>query len=267
MVKNPLADKLKAMKTTLGIRVTHSDQAELAAFLGLDWFMIDQMFTSADWGYVRNCMKVGEAAGISPIVRVAGNPWLGYNHQLGIDATRAFGMGAQFVMVSHSCKKEIEECLEVQGDWHRNALVVHPFRSKDEWKTKSKEIADSGCVIAHAESQGSYDEFEETMDLPGLKMFFFAMTDASKILAKSTEPDWYSPDLWKFIDKAVALGEKKGIMIGANTSYGYSMKEMRKRVNVLHDHGVKFIYIQSAPYLFQTAIGEFMDDVHKDLKL
>ena len=48
-------------------------------------------------------------------------------------------------------------------------------------------------------------------------------------------------ELWKFIDKAVALGEKKGIMIGANTSYGYSMKEMRKRVNVLHDHGVKFI--------------------------
>lgn len=42
-------------------------------------------------------------------------------------------------------------------------------------------------------------------------------------------------------------------MIGANTSYGYSMKEMRKRVDVLHEHDVKFIYIQSAPYLFQTA--------------
>jgi hypothetical protein len=45
------------------------------------------------------------------------------------------------------------------------------------------------------------------------------------------------------------------------------MKEMRKRVNVLHDHGVKFIYIQSAGYLFQTAIGEFMDGVRKDLRM
>lgn len=267
MQKNPLLEKVKTMSTTLGIRVTQTDQVELAAFLGFDWFMIDHMFTSADWGYTRDVLKTGEASGITPIVRVAGNPWLGYNHQLAIDATRAFGMGAQFVMVSHSGKREIEECLSVQGDWHRNALVVHPFRSKDEWKTKSKEIAESNYIIAHAESQGSYDEFEQTMELPGLKMFFFAMTDASKVLSKSVEPDWYSPELWKFIDKAVALGEKKGIMIGANTSYGYSMKEMRKRVNVLHDHGVKFIYIQSAPYLFQCAIGEFMDDVRSDLKL
>ena len=267
MQQNPLAEKLRKMETTLGIRVTHSDQVELAAFLGLDWFMLDQMFTNADWHYTHEVIKTGHATGITPIIRVPGNPWLGYNHQLAVDATRAFGMGAQFVMVSHSCKKEIEECLSVSGDWHRNALTVHPFRSQGEWKKKSKEIAESNVVIAHAESQGSYDEFEETMELPGLKMFFFAMTDASKVLTGSTEPDWYSPKLWKFIDKAVAMGEKKGIMIGANTSYGYSMKEMRKRVNFLHDHGVKFIYIQSAGYLFQTAIGEFMDGVRKDLRL
>lgn len=267
MEKNPLAEKLKTMSTTLGLRVTHSDQVELAAFLGFDWFMLDQMFTSADWSYTREVLKTGQAAGITPIIRIPGNPWLGYNHQLAIDATRAFGMGAQFVMVSHSCKKEIEECLTVTGDWHRNALTVHPFRNKDEWKTKAKDIADSNYIIAHAESQGSYDEFDETIELRGLKMFFFAMTDASKVLTGSAEPDWYNPKLWKFIEKAVMLGEKKRIMIGANTSYGYSMKEMRKRVNFLHDHGVKFIYIQSAGYLFQTAIGEFMDDVRKDLKL
>ena len=267
MDRNPLIEKLKTMETTLGLRVTHSDQVELAAFLGFDWFMLDQMFTSADWSMTREVIKTGEASGITPIIRVQGNPWLGYNHQLAMDATRAFGMGAQFVMVSHSGKREIEECLQVTGDWHRNALTVHPFRSKDEWKTKTKDIAASNYLIAHAESQGSYDEFEETMELEGLKMFFFAMTDASKVLTKSAEPDWYSPALWKFIDKAVQLGEKKGIMIGANTSYAYTMKEMRERVKILHDHGVKFIYIQSAGFLFQTAIGEFMDGVRKDLNL
>jgi len=267
MERNPLVEKLRKMETTLGIRVTHSDQVELAAFLGLDWFMLDQMFTNADWHYTHDVIKTGHATGITPIIRVPGNPWLGYNHQLAVDATRAFGMGAQFVMVSHSCKQEIEECLSVSGDWHRNALTVHPFRSQDEWKSKSKQIAESNYIIAHAESQGSYDEFEETMELPGLKMFFFAMTDASKVLTGSAEPDWYNPKLWKFIEKAVMMGDKKDIMIGANTSYGYSMKEMRKRVNFLHDHGVKFIYIQSAGYLFQTAIGEFMDDVRKDLRL
>jgi len=267
MNNNPLFDKLKTMSTAIGMRVTHSDQVELAGFLGMDWIMLDQMFTSADWSVTRDVIKTSQASGVTPIIRVQGNPWLGYNHQLAMDATRAFGMGAQFVMVSHSCKREIEECLTVQGDWHRNALTVHPFKNKEDWRTKSKEIAESNFVIAHAESRGSYDEFDETMELPGLKMFFFAMTDASKVLTGSVEPDWYSPALWKFIDKAVALGEKKGIMIGANTSYAYTMKEMRARVNKLHDHGVKFIYIQSAGFLFQCAIGEFMEDVRRDLRL
>lgn len=267
MNKNPLVDKLKSMSTTLGLRVTHSDQVEVSAFLGFDWVMMDQMFTSADWSVTRDFLKTAQASGISPVIRVQGNPWLGYNHQLAMDATRAFGIGAQFVMVSHSCKKEIEECLSVTGDWHRNALTVHPFRNKDEWKQKSREIAESNYLIAHAESQGSFDEFDETMELPGLKMFFFAMTDASKVLTGGGDPDWYNPQLWKFIDHAVALGEKKGIMIGANTSYAYSMKEMRARVNKLHDHGVKFIYVQSAGFLFQCAIGEFLEDIRGDLRL
>lgn len=267
MNKNPLVDKLNSMSTTLGLRVTHSDQVELAAFLGFDWFMLDHMFSAADWNFTRDVLKTGQAAGITPIVRVQGNPWLGYNHQLAMDATRAFGIGAQFVMVSHSCKKEIEECLSVTGDWHRNALTVHPFRNQGEWKAKSKEIADSNYLIAHAESKGSFDEFDETMEVPGLRMFFFAMTDASKVLTGGGDPDWHNPALWKFIDKAVALGEKKGIMIGANTSYAYTMKEMRARVNKLHDHGVKFIYVQSAGFLFQCAIGEFLEDVRSDLRL
>ena len=267
MNRSPLVEKIKTMSTTVGLRCTHSDQVELCAFLGFDFFMVDQMFTSTDWGETREILKTGQAAGITPILRVPGNPWLGYNHQLAMDATRAFGMGAQFVMVSHSSAREIEECLTVTGDWHRNALIVHPFRSKEDWKTKTKEIAESNYLIPFAESQGAIDEFEETMELPGLKLFFFASTDLVKVVTKAAEPDWYNPQLWKFIDRAVQLGEKKGIMIGCNTSYAYTMKEMRERVHKLHDHGVKFIYIQSAGFLFQCAIGEFMDDVRRDLRL
>lgn len=267
MIKNPLIEKIKSKSTTIGLRVTHPDQVDLAAFLGFDWFMLDHMFSSADWGFTKEVIRTGEANGITPIIRVQGNPWLGYNHQLAIETTRAFGMGAQFVMASHSCKKEIEECLSVTGDWHRNALVVHPFRSADEWKNKTKDIVEGNYLIPHAESQGSYDEFEETIDLPGVKLFFFAMTDASKILSGSVTPDFRSPKLWKFIEKAVKLGEQKGVMIGANTSYAYTMKDMLERVKMLHGSGVKFIYIQSANFLFQTAIGEFLGTVKHELNL
>src|SRR3990172_3898372 len=103
MDKNPLVDKLKTMSTTLGLRVTHPNEVELSAFLGFDWFMLDHMFMAADWAFTREMIMTGQACGITPIVRVQGNPWLGYDHHLAIETTRAFGVGAQFVMVSHSC--------------------------------------------------------------------------------------------------------------------------------------------------------------------
>lgn len=230
MFKNPLLDKLKTNETTLGLRITHPDMVELCAFLGFDWCMIDHMFSATDWSGTKEMIRTGEAAGITPIVRVQANPWLGYDHRIGVEVTRAFGIGAQFVMVSHSCNREIKECLSVTGDWHRNALTVHPFKSKKEWSEKSKQIAESNYLIPHAESIGAFDEIEKTLSLPGVKLYFIAMTDASKVLTGRTKPDWYSPKLWKFIDKAVKLGEKNQIMIGANTSYAYTMKEMRQRV-------------------------------------
>jgi 2-keto-3-deoxy-L-rhamnonate aldolase RhmA len=50
---------------------------ELAAFLGLDWFMIDMMFTVLDFGRTQLLIRTGEAAEITPVVRVQSNPWLG----------------------------------------------------------------------------------------------------------------------------------------------------------------------------------------------
>lgn len=267
MPSNPLLDKIKSKETTLGLRITHPDMVELCAYLGFDWFMVDHMFTAIDWSGTKGMIRTGEAAGITPIVRVQANPWLGYNPLIGIEVTRAFGIGAQFVMVSHSCNKEIEQCLSVTGDWHRNAMTVHPFRSFDEWKDKTRAIGDSNYVIPHAESQGAFDEIEQTLALPGVQLYFMAMTDASKVISGTAEPDWYNKELWKFIENAVKVGEQNGVMIGANTSYAYTMKEMAERVRVLHGSGVKFIYIQSAPFLFQNAIGEFLDNIKNELHL
>ena len=94
-------------------------------------------------------------------------------------------------------------------------------------------------------------------------MFFFAMTDLSKVLGNSKEPNFDNPELWRLIDKAV----KKGLMVGANTSYAYTMAEMRQRIKRLHDAGVRFIMVQGAQFLFQVAMMEFLPGVRQDLGL
>ena len=122
-------------------------------------------------------------------------------------------------------------------------------------------------IIPHAESLGSVETLEETMSLPDLKMFFFGMTDLSKVIGNSKKPNWDDPSLWQFVDRAVKIGKEKGIVIGANTSYAYTMAEMRQRVKRLKDAGMGFIMIQGAPFLFQIAMTEFLKGVREDLGL
>ena len=163
--------------------------------------------------------------------------------------------------------QEITEALEIAKDWHRRALWIHPFNNR-EWERRTDEMAEGTYIIPHMESQGAIDDFERILDQPDLKMFFFAMTDLSKVLTgNSKTPDFNNPALWKMIDKAVKKGKEKGIFIGANTSYAYTLEEMRQRVKKLHDAGVNFIMIQGAQFLFQVAMMNFLPGVRQDLGL
>src|ERR1051325_2846499 len=130
---NPLLDKLRAGETALGLYVNSADMVDLCGFLGFDWFMIDQMFTAHDWGGTDRLIRAGEAAGITTVVRGQAHPWLGYDHRIAVDVSRALGIGAQFVLVSNSGMQEVEECVEVSKDWHRKALTIHPYGDFEEW--------------------------------------------------------------------------------------------------------------------------------------
>lgn len=264
MNKNPLLEKIQKNETSIGLWINSPEMVELCAHLGFDWFVIDQMFTGMDWGKTEEMIRTGEAAGITPIVRVQSNPWLGYDHRIAIDVTRATGIGAQFIHVSYSCTKEIEECLKAGTDWHRKALWIHPYNSDEEWTSKKADPRKTTYIMPCIESKG-IESIEETLSLPGLKTFFFAMTDLSRTMTSGHKPDWYNPKLWEYLKRAVKVGEKNGIMIGANTSYAYDMEEMQKRVRMLSDIGVKMIMVQGANFLFQVAIGKFLKDVKKDL--
>jgi histidinol phosphatase-like PHP family hydrolase len=98
-------------------------------------------------------------------------------------------------------------------------------------------------------------------------MFFFAMTDLSKVLGGSKKPNFEDPRLWKVVDHTVKKCKERGIVVGANTSYAYTMDGMRQRIKRLHDAGVRFIMVQGAQFLFQVAMMEFLPGVRKDLGL
>jgi 2-keto-3-deoxy-L-rhamnonate aldolase RhmA len=265
MPKDPLGDKIAKDVTALGAFTNDPDMVELMAYMGFDWVAIDQMFTSIDWQKTEIMIRTAEAAGITPVVRIQSNPWLGYDPRLAVDATRAAGVGARYILVSNSGKKEIEDMAKVASDWHRKAMHIHPFKSFDEWDSKIVDLEAGTYVIPQPESLGALAEVEETLALPHVKALFFAMTDASRELAGSNQPDWYSEKLWELVDRGVRVARENGAIIGANTSYAYDLPELRKRVLRLSERGVRMVLIQGAGFLFQVAIQPFIDDLHEHL--
>lgn len=263
--RNLLMDTMKSGHTALGVWVNDPETAELCAHLGFDWAMIDMMFTGMDFRDVQNMIRTCEAAGITPVIRMHTNPWHGYDARIGVDLSRLQGIGAEYVLISHSGLQEISEALEVAKDWHRRALWIHPFAST-EWTQRTDEMAEATYIIPHMESQGAIDDFDRILDLPDLKMFFFAMTDLSKVLGgNSKKPNFNDPALWKMVEAAIRKARDRGIMVGANTSYAYTLDEMRQRVKQLHDAGFNFIMVQGAQFLFQVAMMEFLPNVRRDL--
>jgi 4-hydroxy-2-oxoheptanedioate aldolase len=258
---NRLLDKLTSGQRALGLYINSADMVDLCGHLGFDWFMIDQMFTSNDWGKTEDLIRAGDAANITPVVRVQSNPWMGYDHRIVVDVSRVLGIGAQFVLVSNSGLKEIEECAAVSGDWHKRALTVHPYSSFDEWDDVRDAQNEVTYVIPQPETQAALDAIEQYMQMDEIRAVFIAMTDASRVLTGKHKPDFYDARLWEYVDRAVELGREYGVFIGANTSYAYSMEEIAKRVRMLDDHGVQMIMAQGANFLFQVAMNEFLAEV------
>jgi 4-hydroxy-2-oxoheptanedioate aldolase len=259
MMANRLLENIQSGKPSLGLYINSPDMVELCGHLGFDWFMIDQMFSANDWGKTEELMRAGEAASITPVVRVQSNPWLGYDHRIVVDVSRALGIGAQFVLVSNSGLKEIEECAEVSKDWHKKAMTIHPYASFSDWDAVRESQNEQTYVIPQPETQDALDAIEDYMRLDEIRAVFIAMTDASRILTGSHRPDFYDQRLWEYVDRAVELGRQHGVLIGANTSYAYDLEEIKNRILKLREHGAGMIMVQGAPFLFQVAMTEFLE--------
>lgn len=262
--ENPLLENLKAGKPSIGLWINSPDMVELCAHMGFDYFLSDQMYTGIDWGRTEEMVRAGKAAGITPIVRVQSNPWVGgYDPRIAADVLRARGVGANFIMISINDNRELTDALKITKDWHGRYFYVHPFRNLEEWGPVTEELAKETFIIPQIESKKGIEELEETLSIPGLKCYQISMSDGSREVTGSAAPDWYSPKIWMYLEKAIAIAKKKGIAIVANTSFAYDMKEIEKRTKKLYDAGVDIIHVQGAPFLFQIAIGEYLNSVKK----
>lgn len=261
MPVDTLADKLGRNESALGVYVNDVYNVDLVAEMGFNWFGIDQMFTPHDWTATDRLLRAGWSAGITPVVRIQSNPWLGYDHRISVDVSRALGIGAQYILVSNSCKREIEECAQVSRDWHRKAMWVSRFQAIDEWESGIEDMWRNAFIIPQAESEGALKDLLDTLDIPEVRIVFIAMTDAAMVLSGRSKPDFHHPALWELLDAVVAKARDLGKFVGANVSYAYSLGEWSERAAKLHEHGVRMILLQTLGILTQVSLRGFMTEV------
>jgi 4-hydroxy-2-oxoheptanedioate aldolase len=262
VLRNRLLSNLEEGRTSLGLWVNSVDMVDLCGHVGFDWVMIDQMFSAHDWHQTSSLITAAEAAEITPVVRIQSHPWLGYDHRIAVDVARAIGIGAQFMLVSHSGKEEVDECLVAARDWHRKGLVIHRRPEPDQQQAAETQTHNRAFIIPQPETQGALDALEEVIADPDVKIVFIAMSDASRIITGAQQPDFYNERLWEYVDRAVALGRLHGVAVGANTSYAYTIEEMRKRAVMLHEHGVRMIMMQGVNFIFQIVAEQLISDLH-----
>lgn len=277
--RDPLAEKTAAGEAAIGLYINDPNMVELAAHMGFDWFMIDQMFTSHGWEKTEMLIRTAESVGITPVVRVQSYPWLGYDPHVLVDVSRNMGIGANYIMISNSGTEEIENAIPLAYDWHKKVSHIFPFNDYlafgggdgggDDARDDGDETGASDAVrtqiIPQPESEGSLESVEEVMELPEVRYCFLALGDASQELTGEDRPDWNDPRIWEYIDRVVEIGERTDTVVGGNpsfhrtgTDFTYSLSVLEDRIVKLSDHGVKMIMAQAAPFYFQLASGQLL---------
>jgi 4-hydroxy-2-oxoheptanedioate aldolase len=260
---DPLGDKTRHGHAAIGLFINDPDMVELCAYLGFDWFMIDQMYSANDWSRTQQLIRAGESVGITPVVRVHSNPFLGDDSHVPASVARALALGARYVLVSNRGRRDVEVCLRAIHDWHRRVMVLNPFVDlpRDEFERRLRQMADETYVIPQPEARSALDEALDTLALADVRMLFVATGDASRELSDTGSWDWYDPKLRSLIERLVDAGRRKNAVIGASTGSGKDLAELAKRVEHLHRMGVRMILVQGAPYLFQLAITPFVREL------
>lgn len=248
-------------KLYVGVNETFNspEAVETLALAGMDFVWLDMMFSSKDWDRTAHMVRAARCAKIIDIVRLPSNPWVtkGEDKHLAIDMTRAFGIGATGIMFSPATIREIEMGIEVGKDWHRGIHMV-PFADDVEklFLKVEKQTAAESIVMPLIESVELVRNIEEALSVDGLKTAFLGISDATRMLGHPME--YEHPEVWQWIDKAVKVADKHGVVLGGNTGYSsQNVVTIGQRIKRLYDHGIGMVLVQNTGALMQFFCRDF----------
>ncbi len=251
MIKN-FRTKLKEGKLAFGASgKAEPRMAKVLAKAGIDFFIIDMMFSPLDWSAAQTATWACDASGIASIVRIQSNPWLSPGDpRIVTDAARAFSIGFDGVIYSTSSAKELEHVMKTAKDWHRVASGVYRT-SAEEMVGFMDRVGEETILIPLLECETALRELKEIYAIDGVQVVWLGLTDIARVLGHPHE--YEHPDVWRVIDQAVEIANKRGKAVFCNLGYIFTdFASITQRFKRLYDHGVRMV---SFPVEFLTYIS------------
>ncbi len=256
--KERVVSRFEAGELVLGTsaHTASPELLELYALCGFDFVFFDMMFTAIDWTGAQNLIAAGRAAGITAIPRVPAFPWIDDANEAGPDRamlsniSRALGIGAGMVMYAPSNLEDVRLASRMVGEYRRKTHLL------------PQKVGGRPIVSPLIESAGLYERLDDVFKVEGLEALWLGLPDLSKILLGRV--DVSAPEMLKLIDRAVDLGKRHGVKVGASTGYhGEGPQGTAVRVNALSDRGVAMVLVSGATSMLQTALAELMNGVKR----
>lgn len=258
MLENSLKKKLKAGNSVFGTWSMLSSPTVLnvIGYAGLDFVIIDLEHGPTSLETLESQLYAAEAAGISPIVRLA--------EPDAATILRVLELGAQSLIVSHiksaeSAKAVVEatkyppEGLRGLSPFTRN----HGYSDLDLEK-KLKATNDQIFTGVLVEGEEGLNQLEEIASTPGLDMVYLGVYDISQSLGFPGQVD--HPEVANVVRESVEKITAKGPVAG-------SVAPNRDYLKFLIDSGMGFVaYRVDSAVLregFETALGWYHKLVQK----
>lgn len=260
-----LTAKLDKNQPILGVIMASLNQelAELLAYVGFDYVIVDQMFTSTGWKELSEIVRSVRGSDMGIIARVENDPWYGGDDP-GTSArvARAIGVGCDGVKVNVYSGRQARSAVDVAGSWHRYTHIVRFERTHKAFEEydAAAETGAGALIIPSVESQKGIEDVDEILAIPRLQVFGIAMTDTTRMLGFPFQ--YEHPEVWRFVDSVVEKSVTRGIHICAGTGYAYgTWDEIAGRVARMKQHGINMIFLQTAEFLIQMATADLLKRV------
>lgn len=246
---NPLKKKLYAGEACFGswLLTTSADMAEIMAYAGLDFLLIDHEHGQGSIDDAVNQLRAMKGSDCAGVLRVPSNDR--------IYIKRALDAGVAGIMVPNidnaaQAKAVVEACryapTGLRGAFGGMRAMRYGFNPG-----YYNEVDDETLIVVQVENAKAIDNIPEIAAVPGIDIVFIGPRDLSATLGKLN--NFADPDVRGEIERAERAILKTGLFLGSTAMNGKIAREMAER-------GHRFIISGSDATLLGSAAAAMLAD-------